>query len=69
MVTNHTNKITKYYYKGKEITYSEKLAIEAREFRKGLKLKSSDDAVRVVYQEVDEELDSALAGAWWNMMF
>lgn len=61
--------VTKYYYKGKEISYSEKLAIEAKEFRKKLKLNNSDEAVKVVYQEVDDELDSTLAGAWWNMMF
>lgn len=59
--------VTKYYYKGKEISYSEKLAIEAKLFRKKLKLNNSDQAVKVV--EVDQQLDDALAGAWWNMMY
>lgn len=59
--------VTKYFYKNKEITYSEKLEIEAKLFREKLKLKNRIPAVHTV--EVDESLDECLDGAWWNMMF
>ena len=59
--------VTKYYFNGREISYSEKLCIEAKEFRKSINKNKLNRTIIIV--EEDEQLEEALDGAWHNGMF